>query len=134
MEPASPVPDEEINQRAPARASQALYAWAAMIFVLSVVPIPQMVPGKFMFFSFDTVAHAAFYVPLGALFLWAYPGGGRLAGWARAAAFAFVFGLIIELIQAVLPWRAIELGDMIADLLGGAAGAAFALAFPRLAK
>jgi VanZ family protein len=110
----------------------ALAAWASLIFVLSVIPVPEFAPGKFIFFSFDTFAHAAFYVPLGALILWAFPRGQRGAIWARAALGALAFGFMIELIQAFIPWRSFEWTDAIADLTGGVTGATFALFFPRI--
>lgn len=113
------------------RARTAFFTWAALLFILSVMPISPM-PETIGFDLPDTVYHAAFYMPFAALFLWAFPKGSRLSGWARAALAAFLFGMVMELVQALLPWRHFEWIDAAANLAGGGAGAALAVAFPRL--
>ncbi|HUT53856.1 MAG TPA: VanZ family protein [bacterium] len=115
-----------------ATAGRAVAAWAALILVLSVIHIPSGLPKEFAFLSFDTLAHASFYAVLGALLFWALPQGNRITKLIIAAAAALIFGFIIELIQRLLPWRSFEWKDALSDLTGGAAGAVFALLFPRL--
>ena len=110
---------------------KALAAWAIMILVLSMIPAPTYVPDKFIFLSFDTFAHAVFYMPLGALILWSFPRGPRITIWARAVAGTLAFGFMIELIQAFVPSRFFGWTDALADLTGGVIGATFALIFPR---
>lgn len=112
---------------------KALFAWASMILILSVIPMPRVASPDFMLvFSMDTLAHAAFYIPLGALFRWARPRGGGAGPWLLAAGKAFAFGFAIEFVQALLPWRSFELSDAAADLVGSTVGAGLAAVFPRL--
>lgn len=111
---------------------KALVAWAAIIFVLSVVPVPRGVPHEIVFMPSDKIAHVCFYAVLGALVIWNLPFEGRLLKWAAAAAAALAFGFMIELLQHFIPWRSFEWKDALADLVGGSAGAVFALLSPRL--
>ena len=111
---------------------KALIAWAVLVFILSVIPVPSFTPQKFIFLSFDTFAHAVFYVPLGAFCLWTFPWGSRLFMWGRAVCYAVAFGLMVELIQRLIPWRSFELTDLVADGVGASSGATLALFFPRL--
>jgi len=112
------------------RAAKGLLAWAVLIAVLSILPIPQ--PDAARRFSMsDTVAHAVFYVPLGALCLWALWDGSRGKVLVKAVAAATLYGVLLELFQAGLPWRSFEMADMAADLAGSGAGAGLALFLPR---
>jgi len=118
---------QDVSPADPRAPVHGLLAWAAMILVLSVLPVS---PGPFSLS--DKIIHVGIYVPLGALFFWARPRDSRLEGWAVAALAALGFGFLIEIIQALLPWRSFEWTDAVADLAGGALGAALALCFPRL--
>jgi len=103
--------------------------WAAIIFFLSVIPIPEPLFKEIKFS--DLGYHAAFYFPLAAFLVWAYPERSALWRGLAAAAVALAFGFMIELIQALLPWRQFSLVDASANLVGGALGGSFALLFPR---
>jgi len=100
-----------------------------MLLVISSLPLKP--PPELRFFFSDKLAHAAFYAPLGALFLWSFPQGrSRFFVFARAALAVAAYGFMIELIQAVLPWRHFDLGDALANLVGASIGAAIALWLP----
>jgi VanZ family protein len=114
----------------PHRLLQILGTWAVVILILSVIPVG--VPGPELFVPSDILAHAVFYAPLAAFFAWAFPAGPRPWVWARAALAAALFGGTLEFVQALLPYRDCSGFDALADLVGAAAGAAFALVFPRL--
>ena len=125
---ASPAPTSPAPSRR--RQLQVLGIWAAVIFILSVIPVG--VPGPDLFIPRDLLAHGVFYAPLAALFLWTFPSGPRPWVWARAALAAALFGGGIEIVQAFIPYRDCSMFDALADLIGAMTGAAFALAFPRL--
>ena len=90
--------------------------YAALVLVVAVVPVsPQLAPGRL-----DKVAHLCEY----ALFAW------LLAQVVRARRmperedlrwawiYAMSYGLLIELLQAMLPWRSAEVGDLLANAVG----------------
>lgn len=97
-----------------------------LIFGLSSIPSdprPKHVP----MFS-DKVAHFVLYAGLGWVFVRAESRGrraGRLI--LAAAALAAFIGLADEFYQGFVPNRTQELGDWIADLCGGTAGAVLGL-------
>lgn len=128
----STEPDKQDQGTSPDQSSlspiHALWVWALTIFVLSVMPAPP--PGPIT--VSDTLVHATFYAPLGALLFWTLPRESNLKKWAMSALGAFAFGFFIELVQEFLPTRTFEWTDAAANLAGGAVGSAFALRFPRL--
>lgn len=109
----------------------ALLAWTLVLLVISSLPVKP--PPEIRFFFSDKLAHAVFYAPLGAFFLWSFPHGrSRFFVFARAALAAGAYGFLIELIQAVLPWRHFEFADALANLVGASIGAAIALWLPNV--
>lgn len=75
----------------------------------------------------DKIAHALFYLPLGAAVAAALSVRGRkpAAALALGGLTAASYGLGLELLQALLPWRSFEWLDAAMDLAGGLAGAGF---------
>lgn len=95
--------------------------WAVTIYVLSLIPL-QGVPGvsTFDFVGADKIIHAVLYAVLSLLVL---------RGWQREKAppwdlhllvfgLCLVFGVMIEIHQALTPYRAFELADIAADATG----------------
>src|SRR5512136_1407349 len=93
---------------------RALVIWASVTLILSVVPIST--PGPDIFVPKDILAHAAFYLPLGALFLWTFPQGPKPIAWARASLAAALFGFGLEIVQLFIPYRDFAWSDVAADL------------------
>ena len=102
--------------------------WAVLIFILSVIPTKSLGPQPVS----DKVAHAACYLPLGALAFWAFPRGPRWANWIIAALAASLFGLGLEIIQWFLPWRSFDWFDALANLVGSGVGSTLALLVPSI--
>ena len=102
-------------------------AYAVLVFITSVIPIDaRLAPGRV-----DKVAHFCEYLLFAWLFLRALratasaPSPQALIAWAAATG----FGMMIELIQAWLPWRSAELADAAMDALGAAFGATIVPSF-----
>jgi VanZ family protein len=100
--------------------------WLAVIFVFAVIPLawlfhrePSLNP------SFVTTAgHAGEYAVLAALAEWAFLL--RTSAWRAALAgvlVAAIYGPLMEVVQLPLPYRALDVHDMVADWLGALAGA-----------
>lgn len=96
-------------------------AYAALVFIVSVIPVAP----EFSAHHLDKLAHLCEYL----LFAWLLahamtvdlPAPGRIAllwVWLWATS----YGLFIELVQAILPWRSAELGDAVSNALGAALG------------
>ena len=98
----------------------AVAAYATLVLIVSVIPEgPDLSVGHL-----DKIAHVCEYL----LFAWllgqairttrmpepAY----RLWAWIYATS----YGVLIELIQAMLPWRSAEWGDAVANAIGAALG------------
>ena len=107
-------------------------AYAAVIFVLSVIPVPEGPSVPYL----DKAVHAVEYL----LFAWLLVGAlravqltereyGRLA-WMYATS----YGLLIEVIQGFIPWRSMDLWDAAANALGAALGVWFGRRIPRRAS
>ncbi|ABS25725.1 VanZ family protein [Anaeromyxobacter sp. Fw109-5] len=115
------------NRTRTALLASAATAWAALIFWASSQPnpFPQLPRGLF---DHDKLLHASAYAVLGALVRGAL-GGARLRPWMALAATVAVgtaYGASDELHQAFVPNRSADPGDLAADALGAAAGAAVA--------
>jgi len=80
----------------------------------------------------DKLLHAIFYLPLGAFIFWNFYREKKWALIIISTLLAGTYGLLIEIIQGVLPWRAFDYFDALANLSGAGAGALLAAAFPRL--
>jgi VanZ family protein len=98
--------------------------WLLIITYLSVtsrrLPVPQ-----FQLLSFDKLAHAAAYGLLVLLLWFGHRGRADLGRYWGITVFlgASVFGAVMEWVQATwFPHRFYELDDMIANVIGAAAG------------
>lgn len=95
--------------------------YCAFIFYLSSqsnISGPSWIP--------DKVAHLALYSGLGWLTARCSAGYGssRIKVWISAWAFCLIYGISDEFHQYFVPGRTAEVGDVIADMLGGLVGAA----------
>ena len=102
---------------------------AAAILYLSVIPVPERPEVPFL----DKAVHACQYLVLAWLLVQAIragglaePGDGRFA-WIYATS----YGLLIELLQALIPWRSAELADALANAVGALAGVWVGNRWPR---
>ena len=105
----------------------ALYAGAVLVLAVIKVPEPDLgVP------QLDKVAHLCEYL----LFAWLLVQGIRTTQTSErlyllwAWIFATSYGLLIELIQVMLPWRSMEWADAAANTLGAALGVWLGQRFP----
>jgi VanZ family protein len=99
-----------------------IFAWMAVIFAMSSIPIRQA-PGILDFPFSDKLIHTGEYAVLG--FLIARLVGRRTAGTlviALTAVLALCYGVTDEIHQLYVPNRHFDLRDMMADLIGGALG------------
>lgn len=103
--------------------------YACLIFIVSVIPIsPSLSPGRL-----DKVAHLCEY----SLFAWLLVQAIQVGGLRRpeyfilAWIYATSYGILIEIVQAVIPWRSAELGDAVANAIGAAVGVWVGRHFPR---
>ena len=104
-------------------------AYAAIILVASVVPVPEgpSVP------SLDKAVHLCEYL----LFAWLLVGALRAARltereYGRLAwMYATSYGLLIELVQGLIPWRSADWWDAAANALGAAFGVWLGRRIPR---
>jgi VanZ family protein len=95
-------------------------AWAALILFVgtrpvAVVPLPA-VPGL------DKAAHAAVYGVLGFLAIRALGTAGPWRALLWGAVIGLLWGSLDEWAQSATPNRTAELGDLLADVAGAAAG------------
>jgi VanZ family protein len=101
-----------------------LGVWLAAIaatLVLGVVPLPAIdAPVA----HFDKIEHAVGYALLAASAACLFRPGRPLFGVLLALV---ALGIVIELLQALLPWRSAELMDALANAVGVAIGGALAL-------
>ena len=107
----------------------AIAAYAVVILIGSLIPIDVPAPvGRL-----DKVAHLCEYL----LFAWLLVQGVRATRtperhyllWAWI--YATSYGLLIELLQVLVPWRSAELADALANALGAALGVWLGQHFPR---
>ncbi len=108
--------------------------WAAVaaaggaIFILSIVPVDVDQPVKHL----DKLAHLCQYLLLAWLLVRAMrsdPAAPSFAALQRAMPlwawlFATSYGLLIEVLQALLPWRSADVADALMNGLGAAVGVA----------
>jgi VanZ family protein len=92
--------------------------WAVFIEVLVLWPSPPDVPGLLWGIGLDKVAHAALFGVQAVLVAWALEERGR--SWWPALA----FGVLTEVQQQLIPSRALEMGDILADAAGAVIGLA----------
>ncbi|MFQ5428183.1 MAG: VanZ family protein [Thermodesulfobacteriota bacterium] len=103
--------------------------YMVIVFILSVVKAPG---GEDPFRGFDKVLHFLAYGLMGLLWIrvllargYRGVGGGRQRGVVfKALLITFLYGLIIEFVQGLLPAREASIFDAIANGLGSAAGIA----------
>ena len=105
--------------------------WAAVIFGLSSIPGPQFpLPAR----NLDKLVHAAIFGVLGAL-CWRAMNATFLRGAAQwrvvllAVVLTTLYGLADEMHQMFVPRRSPDPNDVLADALGGFAGALLCVAF-----
>jgi VanZ family protein len=101
--------------------------WALVIFALSSIPGAAFPASKLL--SYDKLVHAGVYAVLGALcFLALALNRGTKTGLlvAIAGVMATLYGCTDELHQLFVPGRSSDLRDVLADAIGGFAGAGVA--------
>jgi VanZ family protein len=96
--------------------------WAVLIEVLLLWPSPPDVPSLPWGIGFDKIVHAALFAVQAVLGAWALQEHRRSAWPALAGAVAF--GALTEVQQQLMPSRAMELGDFLADAAGAIIGLA----------
>lgn len=96
--------------------------WAVLIEMLLLWPSPPEVPRLFSSVGFDKIVHAVLFAVQAVLGAWALAERGRSAWPALIGTIAF--GAFTELQQHLMPSRAMELGDLLADAAGAALGLA----------
>lgn len=96
--------------------------WAMFIEVLLLWPSPPEVPQLLRSIGFDKIVHAGLFAVQAVLGAWALEERGRPAWPALAGAIAFA--ALTEVQQHLMPSRAMELGDFLADAAGAALGLA----------
>jgi VanZ family protein len=102
------------------------WLYAAAIVALSLMPSP---PDPGIDYS-DKLGHFLAYALLMLWFAWLHRSTGARMGY---AALWIAMGVALEFAQGESGFRSFELGDMAANALGVAAGAAAALILPRAA-
>jgi VanZ family protein len=108
-------------------------AWALLIFALSSIPGAAF-PALPLIFSYDKLLHAGVYAVFGAFCFMAVP-----RRWSKktsvlvliAGAMATAYGFTDEFHQLFVPGRSSDLRDVLADCVGGFAGALCASVFER---
>lgn len=101
--------------------------WALVIFVLMVAPMPPT-PRLEGFNLFDKAVHVALFGPLAFLLGFYFAGNGTHISYS-AVFFKVMFavtayGILMEGIQALIPFRSAEAQEVLADALGAGAGSA----------
>jgi VanZ family protein len=100
--------------------------WAILIFSLSTSSAVTKI--EFNLLSADKIGHLVFYAVQVVLLIWAFlklrrliylPLGILSLCWSLS----FVYGVSLELVQAMLPYRSFDYADMIANGVGALLGA-----------
>ena len=106
--------------RSAARRWAPALSWAALILLLGSRPVADLplprIPGL------DKVLHAAVYGVLGFLAVRALKATGPWRALAWGAVIGLSWGFLDEWAQSATPGRTAELGDLLADMAGAAAG------------
>lgn len=94
-----------------------LLLWLLIVLILSVIPIAETDVGpkgidKFIHFMIYGITASLFWE-----FLYDKIGGHRIIGIISVVA-ASLYGLLIEMIQSLLPYRSFSISDIIANFLG----------------
>ena len=107
-----------------------------LVLVASVIPEgPNLSVGRL-----DKVAHLCEYLLFAWLLIQAVRASPAYGGASRTPEseyrvwvwiYATSYGLLMELIQAMIPWRSAEWGDVVADAAGAALGVWLGQRFPR---
>jgi VanZ family protein len=124
------TPSFRTNVRGKHFPAVAFAAWAVLLLVLSLQSMGVKMTVRFV--PSDKLLHAIFYLPLGAFIFWNFYREKKWALIIISTLLAGTYGLLIEIIQGVLPWRAFDYFDALANLSGAGAGALLAATFPRL--
>lgn len=90
---------------------------AVFLFIVSVIPVPEGGPE---IPYFDKLVHLCEYFLFAWLLARAFRAGPR--AFRNAWSMAVGYGIAIELVQAMIPWRSAELLDAIANAIGAALG------------
>ncbi|MCM2252178.1 MAG: VanZ family protein [Ramlibacter sp.] len=95
------------------------------VLVLALLPVPSHIPAM----PWDKANHALAFAALAILGCWSWPGRARnvLLG-------LLAYGALLELLQALVPYRSAETLDLLADGVGLLAGWQAALLLRRLLK
>jgi VanZ family protein len=100
-------------------------AWAIFILVVCIIPVPDIpAPPKL---NADKLFHAAVYAFLAFVLAsgfyrqYRFPSLGRHAV-KSAFLFAMFYGAFIELVQGALPYRSMDIFDLLANTAGALAG------------
>jgi len=103
-------------------------AYAAVIFYLSVVPVPEGPEVPFL----DKTVHLGEYL----VFAWLLIQAIRVSALREreylllAWIYATSYGMLLEVIQGLVPWRTADLADAAANAVGAALGAWIGTRFP----
>jgi len=101
--------------------------YACLIAIVSVIPIPPSTPKPLL--SLDKVVHLCEY----GLLAWLLLVSARRSAWTVGASLltafmgAAAYGALWEGVQAFLPYRSAEVGDLIANTLGAGIGVTVAV-------
>jgi len=99
----------------------AFFGCAAAVLVLALIPTPQALPST----GWDKSDHLLAFAVMGLLGLRAFP---RNLGLSVAGLLAY--GIIIELLQSLVPYRDAEWRDVVADAIGIALAVGIAHVLP----
>lgn len=100
--------------------------WAAAAAWMAGVAAVSLAPGVALGAGTDAWWHGAAYLVLAWLLRCAMAPDRQAAGWVLPLAAAWSFGLVLEGLQAALPYRTAEARDLLAN----AAGAGIAMLLP----
>jgi len=106
-------------------------AWAALILFLGTRPAVADLPFA-AFPGLDKAAHAVVYGVLGFLAIRALGTTGPWRALAWGAAIGLLWGFLDEWAQTAIPSRTAEVGDLLADMAGAAAGGWLGFRTPRV--
>jgi len=107
------------------------WAYAALVFVLSVIPT-EYLPGADVP-HLDKVVHVCEYLGFAWLLVQAIRAS-RMPEWEYllwAWIYATSYGILIEIIQTMVPWRSGDWADAVANSIGAACGVWIGQRIPR---